>query len=121
MKNKLFLALGILLIVSLACSFSGNNNSGLTNDEIIATSVAATRESETEAAPVDPPVDPTVEPDYLLPQSLYYRAESSPEIFQVWRLERDGVTITQITNEIVSVGNYTVNPVNGRVAYIVDN
>ncbi len=130
MKNKVLFAIVVLLIVSLACSFSGNNNSSLSNEEIIATSVAATHESETEAAsaetPVDgtpgvAPVDPTIEPDYLLPNSLYYRAESSPDIFQVWRLERDGVTIYQVTNEIVSVGNFTVNTIDGRVAYIVGN
>jgi hypothetical protein len=144
MKKKFLLIFSILVLISLACSVSGNNNSTDPNPSDIATRVAATLasqgiESTDSSGESSPPADepsfpteepltpteifitPTEDPDLLLSNSLYYISESSPYIFQVYRLERDGITITQITNEPTGLINYTVNPINGTVAYVVNN
>jgi dipeptidyl aminopeptidase/acylaminoacyl peptidase len=58
----------------------------------------------------------------LLPFSLYFLSNMGDwNTYQVWRLEKDGVTQTQVTAEAVSVDDFDVSPLDGRVAYIVNN
>jgi hypothetical protein len=52
---------------------------------------------------------------------LYFLANDKTGLVQVFRLEKDGKTRRQVTSEPVSVGNYAVNPVDGSVAYVVNN
>lgn len=54
-----------------------------------------------------------------LQNSLYY-LDGSDETAQVWRLERDGITRKQITEEPLGVGNFAVSS-KGDVAYITNN
>jgi Tol biopolymer transport system component len=42
-------------------------------------------------------------------------------IAQVFRLGTDGKSLTQVTNEASAVGSYDVSPVDGSVAYVVNN
>lgn len=59
----------------------------------------------------------TEAPPALLPHSLYFLAPDSRSIDQVYRMERDGQTVTQLTFESVSVSDYDVSQADGRIAY----
>lgn len=61
----------------------------------------------------------TAAPD-ILPNSVYYLSQVSGTT-QVWRLERDGVSQTQITHEQTSLDGYDVSRIDGSVAYLVEN
>lgn len=60
------------------------------------------------------------EPPGLLPHSVYY-LEGPPEQAQVWRLETDGATTTQLTREPVGVRAFAVSPTDGSLAFVSDN
>lgn len=75
-----------------------------------------------EGSPTDPAATPPpVEGADVLPRSLYYLASDEGDITQVFRLETDGVTQTQITTEASSVTDYDVSQVDGSVAYVANN
>jgi len=57
----------------------------------------------------------------LLPQPLYYLDKDSQGLMQVFRMERDGKTTTQLTFEPVTVTDYDVYPVDGSIAYVANN
>ena len=98
MKNYFrFLAVFLgMLLISLACSSSF---------EVV----------ETQQSP--PPTQEIVtEPASLLPHTFYYLAEG-----QVFRMERDGQTVTQLTAEPVNVTDYDVSLVDGSIAYVASN
>jgi Tol biopolymer transport system component len=57
----------------------------------------------------------------LLPHRLYFLANDNAGLVQVFRLERDGKTRVQVSSEPGNVGNYGVNPIDGSVAYVVNN
>lgn len=63
----------------------------------------------------------TPEVDTLLPHTLYYLNSADGEIFQVWQLNRDGLSNTKITAEPNGVEEFSVSPIDGRVAYITQN
>ena len=53
----------------------------------------------------------------LLPAPLYFlRGEKDAQ--QIWRMDSDGYTLTQLTQESSGVTSFEVNPVDGRLAYI---
>jgi len=58
----------------------------------------------------------TAIPDELLPHTFYYLADG-----QVFRMERDGKTVTQITFEPVNVTDYDISLADGSVAYVANN
>ncbi len=55
-----------------------------------------------------------------LPKSLYF-LEGKDEGAQVWRLETDGVTRTQVTHEGAGVGDFAVSALDGSIAFTSDN
>ena len=57
----------------------------------------------------------------LLPHSLYFLGNDNLAVSQIYRVERDGVTKTQLTFEPTNVWNYDVSAANGDLAYEVDN
>lgn len=61
---------------------------------------------------------PTAVAGDLLPAPLYYE---NPDDNQVWRVERDGVTLTQISQEAAPVEAYAVNPADGSLALVNAN
>jgi hypothetical protein len=71
----------------------------------------------TEAAPTDTPT-PEVPP--VLPAPLYFLANRSGS-FQVWRVEVDGATLDQITDEAADVDAFDVSPADGTLAYVSGN
>jgi Tol biopolymer transport system component len=57
----------------------------------------------------------------LLPRSLYFLNTDAAAHLQIFRLERDGKTISQITAEPADVDSFDVNQNDGRVVYISNN
>ncbi len=57
----------------------------------------------------------------LLPRSLYYLNNDSAGLLQVFRLERDGQTVHQLTFEPVKVDTYDVSPKDGSLVYVSNN
>lgn len=57
----------------------------------------------------------------LLPHSMYFLNNDSTGFLQVYRLEKDGKTLTQVTREPATVDDYDVSPVDGGVAYVSQN
>jgi Tol biopolymer transport system component len=52
---------------------------------------------------------------------LYYLSNGSGGTMQVFRMEKDGKTVHQVTTEPNDVGPYDVSPVDGRVAVVANN
>ena len=92
----------------------------------VGTAVAMTL---TAAAPGPGGSDPTLPAETLppdssadvLPRPLYYIAPDAAGITQIFRLEPDGTTQSQVTTESGSVTDYDVHPLDGSVAYIANN
>jgi hypothetical protein len=57
----------------------------------------------------------------LLPHALYYLSTDSAGLSQVFRLDRDGKTKTQLTFESVNMTDYDVSMVDGSLAYVASN
>jgi WD40 repeat protein len=57
----------------------------------------------------------------MLPHSLYFLSEDAHGSSQVWRLEADGQTSRQLTDEDGGVDEFDVSPADGQVAYIANN
>lgn len=71
--------------------------------------------------PPQPTTTPSATPlPILLPHSLYFLSQRSGSA-QVWRLETDGVTLSQVTTEATAVDGYDVSAADGSVAYVVSN
>jgi WD40-like Beta Propeller Repeat len=57
----------------------------------------------------------------LLPHSLYFLGNDNQAISQLYRLERDGKTKTQLTFEPVNVWDYDISQADGSIAYESNN
>ncbi len=55
-----------------------------------------------------------------LPAALYF-LDGPYEQGQVWRMERDGVTKSQVTNEAAGVDAFGVSPADGALAFVSNN
>jgi hypothetical protein len=63
----------------------------------------------------------TPQPIGLLPHTFYYLGNDSTGLLQVFRIEKDGKTVKQITFEPTAVGRYDVSLANGSVTYVANN
>ena len=80
-----------------------------------------TATSEPTAQPVPTPIPLiVVAPSQAdtLPAPVYYLYEDRNKTQQIWRLERDGLTKSQITNESANVRDFDVSPTDGALAYV---
>jgi Putative peptidoglycan binding domain len=50
----------------------------------------------------------------LLPAPLYFIRDG-----QIWRLERDGKTVSRVTNELLPVQEFDISPSDGALAYVI--
>jgi hypothetical protein len=102
-----------LLLLALACA---NPLAAPAPEEPmnVETIVAATLQALTQTPPHDP--SPS-----LLPRSLYFLGNDGAQIAQVFRMERDGRTVTQLTFEPVNVSDFDVSPVDGSVVFVSEN
>jgi len=102
---KLLAPVLFLVFSMLACSSSV---------DILETPVPATEQFN---VPTEAPV---TQAD-LLPHTFYYLDRDSAGLTQVYRLERDGKTQTQLTFEPVSVLDYDISLRDGSLVYEVNN
>ena len=55
----------------------------------------------------------------ILPAPLYFlRGEGSSS--QIWRMDNDGLTLTQITQETGGISGFDINPIDNSLAYILE-
>lgn len=108
---KLGALAAILGLANLACSYIvGDQNVTYFDGEArVATMVAATLESQSGGKTP------------ILPGALYYQRRAGESGYQVFRLERDGLTETQVTAEGSVVDDYAVSLSDGSVAFIKSN
>ena len=57
----------------------------------------------------------------LLPHRLYFLSKDNQAFNQIFRMERDGKTSSQLTFESADVSGYDVSKVDGSIAYEVNN
>lgn len=100
----------ILFITLSACTMSVGVDSTPSSSNPVSTVVAPTLEAAT----------PEVSTN-LLPHSLYFLGRDNQALIQVFRLEPDGKTQTQLTVEPVNVTDYDVSMVDGSLAYVASN
>lgn len=113
-KKHTLLALSFLFLLTLACA------NPLTTPVIdqpanVETVVAATLTALTAVPSTPEAVD---EPSSLLPRSMLYLAYDSAQVMQVFRLEQDGKTVTQLTFEPLEVQEFDVSRTDGNVVYL---
>jgi dipeptidyl aminopeptidase/acylaminoacyl peptidase len=105
-----------LLFISIFILIAGCNypTSAVPSTEEIVTAVVGTLTAEASSLPpatVSPPI---------LPHSLYFLSDRSGTS-QVWRLNADGVTLTQMTQAAVTVNDFDVAQADGSLAYVSNN
>ena len=115
-RNRLFLFGSLFIFILSSCNFPTTPQVPSTAE--IITAVVATLTAEGLSTPTQAPPTPTAMP--LLPHSLYFLSPQNGSN-QVSRLERDGLTRSQITNESLGIESYDVSRQDGRVAYVTDN
>ncbi|HZM20944.1 MAG TPA: hypothetical protein VFC02_04320 [Anaerolineales bacterium] len=119
--NRRFPPFNILLILTTvvaACNAPvGTSGTQPASEDQVGTVVAMTLQA------ITPDVSETPEAhvDGILPYTFHFLGTDAAGITQVFRIERDGKTQNQVTSELVNVGNYGVSPVDGSVAYVVNN
>ena len=109
----------ILALATLACATSTQPASQENVETVVAeTMFALTPDTSKPVEATSPPPSGT---SGLLPHTLYYLNADSAGFLQVYRLETDGKTVSQITFEPANVDTYDVSPVDGSVAYSSNN
>src|SRR4030095_10106967 len=101
----------ILTLVMVACASPVETAVTQPSSDEAATSLTLTTEA------IDTPTNVPEVSSSLLPDSLYFLGKDSQGISQVYRIERDGKTQTQLTFEPVNVTAYDVALVDGSIAF----
>ncbi len=116
-KPNLIFAIFVLLAATLACA---NPTNPATQPQNVETIVAATFQALTASAPNSGNPLPDETPG-LLPHSMYFLNNDAAGLAQVYRLEKDGKTVTQITLEPAKVDSYDVSRLDGSVVFVSNN
>jgi Tol biopolymer transport system component len=120
-KNpRAFLLFFVLVIAALACA-NPLVGTPLNQPANVETIVAATFQALTAPAPQTGVTNPVPSAGGLLPRTMYFLNNDGAGIVQVYRLEKDGKTVKQITFEPAKVDYYDVSPIDGSVAYVSTN
>ena len=106
----------IVMIVIAACTPLFGNEESQASSNQVATAAAMTLQALSPATS-DVSADGQAVPSNLLPHSLYFLGNDNQSTGQVYRLERDGKTKTQLTFEPVTVWDYDVSTVDGSLAF----
>jgi len=101
-RSRLFAVFLATTLAVLACSSSF---------EVVGTPTALPGQGNT----------PTAMLDDLLPHALYYSGSDDAGLTQIYRMERDGRTVTQLTSDSIGVYDYDVSPADGSVVYVANN
>ena len=108
----------LLVFLLTACTGTGPVPTSTPDENAVATAVATMMSGLATDTPLpEPTATPTPEPSTLLPRDLYYLNLDSNKNQQIYRLNRDGTSITQITFEQSRVQNYDISPVDGTIVY----
>lgn len=122
-RKNLLAALLTLILLALACAnpLEAPTSQEPANVETIvaATLAALTASPGNETLPSTP--QPGDDPSSLLPRPLLYLANDAAQISQVYRLGRDGKSITQLTFEGTNVDDFDVSPVDGSIVFLSNN
>jgi hypothetical protein len=117
MKNYVQrLAAFLAMIVALAACVAPFGNGETQSSDQVATAAAMTLQALAPQAANLPAASPN-----LLPSRLYFLGRDSQSISQIYRLERDGKTKTQLTFEPANVDDYDISPADGSVVYVTNN
>src|SRR5687768_15166007 len=111
-KPRIVLALFLMIALSLACANPVGGNAPGNVETIVAATLQAL--TATAATPEDPAPS-------LLPHALYFLNNDGAGLAQIFRLDKDGMTVTQITFEPANVDNYDVSRLDGSVVYVTNN
>jgi len=132
---KVLTALVLLTAVMLACALPVAPSQANTAATVVAQTMQALSLATSQASPLPSPASTaTGTPASAsttstvpgtgsnpLPHSLYFLNNDKSGLVQIFRLERDGQTLHQVTFEPASVDNYDVSPKDGSVAYVSNN
>jgi hypothetical protein len=122
--NKLFQPATVYIMLAIAmASCAPTIANGGTQPSVsgeVATVVALTLQATTPEI-VDTPTNVPEVSTSLLPHSLYFLGRDSQSLTQIYRMERDGRTQTQLTFEPVNVTDYDVSLADGSLAYVASN
>jgi Tol biopolymer transport system component len=116
MKKYIRAAVFIALLAVAACAAPMGVGETQPSSNQVATTVALTLQALESGVATTPEAQSS-----LLPRSLYFLGNDSQGISQVYRLERDGTTRTQLTFETVNVWDYDVSRADGNLAYEANN
>jgi dipeptidyl aminopeptidase/acylaminoacyl peptidase len=125
-QKRSYIALIMLLTASIACSVS--LNTGAPNKQETAQAYA---EQTIAARPTNTPVLPaalpssTPTPQTLVPNlfnhPLYYLSKDGDGLTQLYRMEVDGKTTSQVISAPGGISDYDVSQHSGLIAYVTDN
>jgi Tol biopolymer transport system component len=123
MKKKSIMSVMILLIFFLtACTGTGSAPTSTPDEDTVATAVATMMSGRATDTPLpEPTTTLTPEPSILLPRDLYYLAQDANGKGQIFRLSRDGITVTQITFEQDGINGFDISPIDGIIVYAIQN
>jgi len=116
-RNCFLIALLLFALALSACAPSIVTESPSSEDHV-ATIVAGTMQALTPDV-----TESTPEPSAgLLPRSFYYLGiDNTSGLMQVFRIERDGTSMHQVTFEPLDVKSYDVSQADGSVTYVSNN
>lgn len=112
-KHFRHLAVFLFVLTTLAACVSPMGMGDSQSSDQVATAAAMTLQA---LAPVTIDKNPR-----LLPRSLYFLGNDSQGISQIYRMERDGKTKTQLTFEPAKVDDYDISPADGNIVYVANN
>jgi Tol biopolymer transport system component len=127
---RLPIAAALVTASILACALP--SPSPVPQQDLAATIVIQTMQALSTAAPPISPsaapaatsVSPTTIPSLIpniLPHSLYFLSNDKTGLLQIFRMERDGKSVNQITFEPAAVNSFDVTARGGAVAFISNN
>jgi len=105
----------LIIIVIAACAPIFGPEESQSSSNQVATAAAMTLQALSPAT--SDASDGQAAPSNLLPRSLYFLGNDNQAISQVYRLERDGKTKTQLTFEPVKVWDYDISTADGSLAF----
>ena len=106
--TKWFVFICVLCMAALACSLTPLVEAPQEEGPVLPT-------------PTEPEAEAHVAVQTVLPHAVYFLSDMGGDGLQVWRLDADSITQTQITFEPGGVTGFDVSPVDGRVAYTTNN
>lgn len=122
-RIRVLAAASAVLLALLACASPLATPQPMGADQL-ATGVALTLQALASPLPSSAPTNtpaPVPTPANVLPQALFFLNKDSGGRLQVFRLDPDGHTLSQITFEPVPVDAYDVSSRDGSVAYASNN